>query len=157
MAFENSAGIGVSTHYGARTTGTTIGVEHTSDSYNQLSVYFTPETLNDEVPQVYVIPAGAHFLRGTLTVEEAVVGASEVLVGEAGEEDTNGVDITTLFGSVGTKVLATGDTAGEWSFTSATGLTTNQTVGISVSGTATAGRGSLVLEYVLKKRDGSPA
>lgn len=154
MAYENNSGIGVYNQYGPRETGNSVGVERTTDSFNQLSVYFTPESMSDGWIPAYVIPKGAKFLRGILTVEEALAGATVVRVGEDGNEATNGVNISTLFGSVGTKVLATGDSSGEWAFGATAALTTNQKVGIAVTGTATAGRGTLILEYILKKRDG---
>jgi len=156
MAYENTSGIGVHAHYGPREVGSSIGVERSTDSFHQLSVYFNENTFNDGFIPAYVIPTGAKFIRGVLTVEQALVGATVVLVGEAENEATNGVDISTLFGSVGTKVLAVGDTAGEWAFGATAALTTDQTVGVAVTGTATAGRGTLTLEYILKKRDGSP-
>lgn len=155
MAYENTTGIGVYAQYGPREVGSTIGVERSTDSFHQLSVYFNENTFNDGFIPAYVIPEGAKFLRGILTVEQAVAGATAVLVGEDGNEAANGVVLTTLFGTEGTYVLGTSDAVGEWAFTPAAFLTTDQTVGVAITGTATAGRGTLTLEYILKKRDGS--
>lgn len=152
MAYENSAGINVHNHYGPRDTGGTVGVEHSQDSIHQLSIYLTPNSLNETFVSPTVIPAGARFIEGFITVEEALAGATAVLVGEDGAESTNGVDISTLFGTTGTKAIGALDATGTWAFDSAGGTTSAEAVGVAVTGTATAGKATVTLKYYYKDR-----
>lgn len=152
MGFENSSGINVSNHYGPRETGGTVGVEHSKDSLHQLSLYLTADSVNDGFLPPVVIPAGARFVEGFITVEEAFVGPTVFEVGAAGAETTDGVDIVVTSASQGTKAIAVADTSGTWAFNSAGGTSTATKVGIAVTGTATAGKATLTLKYYYKDR-----
>lgn len=152
MAFENSAGINVYNHYGVRDTGGTVGVEHSKDSVHQLSLEITADSVNDGFLPPVVIPAKAHFLRAYITIDQAFVGLTAVNVGEKGAETTNGIPLVVADLAVGARVPA-GPAVGTWAFNSSTGTTAAKAVGITKTGTATAGQGTLVLEFVYKARE----
>ena len=120
MAHENKTGLGgVHNHYGPRSTGTSVGVETSGGSGNSLSLYFTKETLEDKFIPPVVIPKGARFTGGTLTVDEAFAGLTSLTFGEAGEEATNGVKLEgTALEEVGTFELDA-EAVGEFAFDSA--------------------------------------
>lgn len=159
MSFENSAGIAVNNHYGARSTGGSVGVEHSKDSVHQLSITLTGESLNSSFVPPVVIPKGAHFLRAILTVDEAfaVSGTSPTIeVGSAGSTATNGFVITEAeLEAPGTKVLTSAG-VGTWAVASATGLTAAAKVAIAKEGdtvvTSGVGKGTLVLEFINKTK-----
>lgn len=151
MAFENTAGISVHNHYGVRDTGNTIGVEQSNDSIHQLSVDISAKQLEDAFLPPFVLPKGAHFLRAWVNIDEAFAGVTDITVGEKGAETTNGVGLVAADLTVGVREPATGPT-GTWAFGSATGTTDAKTVGIVHTGTPTAGKGTLVLEYIYKVR-----
>ena len=159
MAFENAAGINVFNHYGARSTGGSVGVEHSKDSVHQLSIALTGESLNSSFLPPVVVPKGAHFLRAILRVDEAfVVGGTTptIEIGSAGSTATNGFVVTEAeLEAVGTKIV-TSTGAGTWSTTSATGLTAAAKVAIAKEGDTTVtsgvGKGTLILEFINKTK-----
>lgn len=160
MSYENTAGLGVFNHYGARNTGGSVGVEHSKDSVHQLSLAITGESLNSGFLPPVVVPKGAHFLRAILRVDEAfaVSGTSPtVRVGSAGSIATNGIVLTKAeLEAIGTKIPASAG-AGTWSTTSATGLTAASKVAIDFGGTSpvvssTVGKGTLTLEFINKTK-----
>ena len=154
MGFENSAGIDVYNHYGPRDTGGSVGVEHSKDSIHQLSIYLTADSVNDGFVPPVVVPKGAHFFRAWLTVDEAFTGVTAITVGEKGDESTNGFPLVAAdINAEGSRKPA-GPATGTWLETSTTGVTADKFVGITKTGTATAGRGTLTLEFVSKLRDG---
>lgn len=152
MGFENKSGLNVSNHYGPRATGGSVGLEHSSDSTQTLSLYLTAKSVNDGFLPPVVIPAGARFIEGFITVEEAFVGPTVLEVGAKGAETTNGVDIVVSAASLGTKAIAVADTNGTWAFNSTGGTATAAKVGIAKTGTATAGKATLTLKYYYKDR-----
>lgn len=115
MAFENSAGLSVSNHYGARKTGGFQGAKKTSGLTYEATINFD----GDALPFKVVIPAGAivtHINDGfiTGTVSTATVGAVDVAGADGAE--ANYVDVP-----VGGDLTITGPTAGsvivEYQFT----------------------------------------
>lgn len=160
MSFENSAGLGVNNHYGVRDVGTTIGVEHSSDSIHQLSIAFTGRSLQDAFLPPFTIPKGALFKRAVLRVDEAfaLTGTTPTLIfGSAGSSATNGFVLTKAeLEAVGTKTPASVGT-GTWSQTSATGVTATAKIEKALGGTTPAvttgvGAGTLTLEYFFKAK-----
>lgn len=155
MAFENSAGLNVNNHYGARNTGGAVGVEHSKDSVHQLSIEFTGKSLSDGYVPPVVIPKGALFLRYRLRVDEAfvVTGTSPTLIWGGAAPATNGVVLTEAeLEAVGTKTPASAG-AGTWATNSATGTTAAEEVSFALGGTspaiaATSGKATLIAEYV---------
>lgn len=152
MAYENKAGIKVHNHYGPRDTGGSVGVERSTDSVHQLSLYMTAQSLKDGFVPPVSIPKGVLFLRAVMHVDEAFTGVTQIDVGEVGKEDTNGIPLVVADLSAGTRV-PTGPSVGTWKTDSSTGTTAAAFVGIDVTGTPTAGRGTLVLEFINKARD----
>ena len=151
MAFENNAGIGVHNHSGVRDTGNSVGVERSTDSIHQLSVDISAKQLQDAYVPPFVIPKGAHFLRALVNGDEAFAGVTDITVGEKGGEATNGIGLVAADLAVGVREPATGPT-GTWAFGSATGTTDAKEVNVIFTGTPTAGKGTLVLEYIYKVR-----
>ena len=159
MGYENKSGLGVNNFYGVRGTGGGIGLEHGYGTTFTLRFDLTGQSVNDAVagftPPV-VIPKGAKFLTAVLRVDEAFsVGGTTptVQVGAAGSVATNGFVLSkTELETVGTKaVTSTG--AGTWAIGSTTGTTAASKVAIALGGTSptvasTAGRATLILEYV---------
>lgn len=159
MGYENKAGLNVNNHYGVRSTGGGVGLEHGYNSTFILRIDLTGDSINDAVagfvPPVS-IPKGANFNKATLRVDEAfvVTGTNPtVLVGAAGSVATNGVALTEAeLEAVGTKEIASTG-AGTWAFNSATGTTAAAKVAFALGGTTPAvargsGKGTLILEYV---------
>lgn len=161
MAFENSAGINVSNYYGPRNTGQSVGVERSTDSIHQLSVFFTHEDLENSYLPPVVMPKGAKVLRYLLVVDEAFTLTSDttatVQIGSAGSVATNGVSITgTELSTTGAKTPASTG-LGTWATSSTTGLGAAAKVAKALGGTNTAvtpgaGQATLLVEYVYKTR-----
>ena len=155
MAYENTAGIGVNNHYGARVTGNAIGVETSDNSVHLLTIQFTGESLNETfLPPVFV-PKGALFRRYILRVDEAfAVSAAGTVTFGGTVPGTNGVVLTEVeLETIGTKVPASTG-AGTWAVGSATGTTASQRMAKAISGTVTAtqGKATLICEYVNKTK-----
>lgn len=167
MPFLNQAGIGVANFYGARDTGGSVGVEQSTDGIHQLSLEMTGDSLNDQLAAgavvlgpKFVLPAGAHFLRFFLRVDEAfVIGGTTptIRVGAFGSISTNGVVLTEAeMETVGTKIPASVG-AGTWAIASTTGTTAAAAVAIDAGGTTPTvqrgvGQATLVAEYIYKNR-----
>jgi hypothetical protein len=159
MTFKNQAGIGVSQNYGARNTGSAVGLEDSDGSVFRLSVNLTGSTLNDLFLPPVVVPKGAKFRKYELRVDEAFVlgGTSPtVQIGAFGAPGTNGVVITqTELQAVGTKELSTAG-AGTWAQNSTTGTTAAAKVAVALGGTSPtatgAGKAILVLEFFSKAK-----
>lgn len=155
MAYENTAGIGVNNHYGARVTGNAIGVETSDNSVHLLTIQFTGESLNETfLPPVFV-PKGALFRRYILRVDEAfAVSAAGTVTFGGTVPGTNGVVLTEAeLEAVGTKAPASTG-AGTWAVGSATGTTASQRMAKAISGTVTAtqGKATLICEFVNKTK-----
>lgn len=160
MPFQNSAGLGVNNFYGARDTGTSVGVEQSSDSIHQLSIAFTGSSLQDAYLPPLFVPKGALFKRAFLRVDEAfnVTGTTPTLIfGASGSEATNGFVISEAeLETIGTKTpVSTG--TGTWAQASTTGTTVAAKVGKALGGTTPAvvagvGRATLVLEFINKTK-----
>lgn len=161
MAFENSAGIGVSNFYGPRDAGGSVGEEQTSDSIHQLSLELTDSTIANigTLGPKFKIPSGAHFLRAFLHVDEAftMTGTTPGVVIGGTVPGTNGFALTAAeLAALGTKIPAsTGN--GTWAANSATGTTATESVTTALTGTTPAvtpgaGRATFVVEYLYKNR-----
>mgnify|MGYP000022835128 CR=1 FL=1 len=159
MGFENTAGLGVNNQYGVRATGGAIGNEHGYGSTVVLKIDLTGQSIADAVagfmPPV-VVPKGALFKRATLRVDEVfVIGGTSptVRIGASGSIGTNGIVLTEAeLEAVGTKVPASTG-AGTWAQSSSTGTTAAAKVALDLGGTsptvsATAGKATLILEYI---------
>ena len=155
MAYENTAGIGVNNHYGARTTGNSIGVETSDGSTHFLSISFTGASLNETFMPPVFIPKGALFKGYRLRVDEAFAVSTGGTVQFGGTAPgTNGVTLSeTELENVGTKVLAS-DGEGTWDIASTTGTTASQRLAKVVTGTVTAtqGKATLICEFVNKTK-----
>lgn len=155
MPYENSAGLSVNNHYGARNTGGAIGPESTSSSTMTVTVQMTGDSLNSSyLPPVFV-PKGALLKRATLIVQEAFVVSAAGTVAIGGTAPgTNGVVLT----EAKLEALGTSDVSslaiGTWATNSATGTSAAQKVAKAITGTVTAGsgKGTLVLEFVNKAK-----
>lgn len=151
MSYEALTGLGVSTHYGARDTGGTVGVETADGTVQVLKVQFTGKSLNETMVNEVVIPQGAVFLRYRLRIDEAfaVTAAGTVTFGGT-VPGTNGVVLTEAeLENIGTKTPASAG-AGTWATSSSTGTTAAEQVTKAISGTVTAtqGKGTLFAEYL---------
>jgi hypothetical protein len=160
MPFQNQAGLGVNNFYGARDTGTSVGVEQSSDGIHQLSIAFTGDSLQDAYMPPYFILKGALFKRAVLRVDEAfnITGTTPTIIfGSTGSEATNGFVLTEAeLETVGTKTPASTG-LGTWSQTSSTGVLANAKVGRVLGGTTPAvvkgvGKATLILEFFYKTK-----
>lgn len=161
MAFENSAGIGVSNYYGPRDAGGSAGETQTSDEIHKLSLEMTDVTIANigTLGPKFKIPSGAHFLRAFLHVDEVFTftGTTPGVVVGGTAPATNGFAITAAeLGTVGTKIPASAGT-GTWAVASTTGATATEAVTTALTGTTPAvtpgaGRATIVLEYIYKNR-----
>jgi hypothetical protein len=154
MAFENSAGLGVSNQYGTRQTGGSNG-KIDDDVIQFLSFDMTGESLNSAFnPPVY-LPKGSKVLRAFLRVDEVFVVSTSGTVSVGGTiPATNGVVLTEAqLEAVGTKDVSA-VAAGTWATASATGPTATEKVTKAISGTvaATSGKATLIVEYLAKTK-----
>lgn len=153
MSYENSAGLNVHNQYGARNTGGAVGAEHGSGSTLTITMDLTGEMLNSTFTPNVKIPKRALLKRATLVVDEAftVSTSGTVAIGGAAP-GTNGVVLT----EAKLEALGVSDVSslaiGTWATNSATGTTAAESVTKSITGTvgATSGKGSLVMEFVVK-------
>lgn len=159
MGFENSAGIGVSNHYGARNTGQSVGLEDSDGSVRTVSIAFTGASLNNAfLPPVYV-PKGCLFRRAVLRVDEAfaITGTTPTVIFGGTAPATNGIVLSEAeLEAIGTKVPASTG-AGTWAVASATGTTASEKVAKALGGTTpvvspTVGKATLVLEFAFKTK-----
>lgn len=155
MSYENSAGLSVNNHYGARTTGFAIGAEHEAGSTMKVVVDITGESLNSAfMPPVYV-PKGALLKSAFLDVDEAFVVSTSGTVAIGGTAPgTNGLVLTEAqLEAVGSKNV-TSVSIGTWAEDSATGTTASERVAKAVTGTvgATSGKATLVMEFFFKSK-----
>jgi hypothetical protein len=159
MAFENSAGLGVNNQYGPRDTGGTVGVETDKDSVHTMSVAFTARSLNETFMSPFVLPRGAKILRYLLRVDEVftMTGTTPSLNIGGTASATNGVSIAAAeLAAVGTKAPASTG-VGTWALASVTGTTAAERVTKSLGGTTpavtgTAGKATLIVEYLFKTK-----
>lgn len=159
MAYENSAGLGVSNQYGPRDVGTSVGVEQSQDSIHQLSIAFTGSSLQDAYLPPFVVPKGAQFLRYRLRVDEAfaVTGTTPTLIFGGTAAATNGIILTEAeLETIGTKTPASTGT-GTWAVASTTGTTAAEKVTKALGGTTPVittgvGKATLIAEYFFKTK-----
>ena len=160
MPYLNQAGINVSNYYGARDTGSAVGIEHGEDSLWRLSVNITPDFLNGTFVPPVVVPKGALFRSAALRVDEAfnITGTTPtVIIGAQGSEATNGIVLTEAeMETIGTKTPASTGT-GTWAQASTTGTTAAAKVGKALGGTTPVvvpgvGKATLVLTFVYKTK-----
>lgn len=152
MAYENSTGLNVFNHYGARNTGGSVGAESTSGSVMTVTYHLTGADLNGSFIPPVVVPKGAVLKSAYLIVDEAFVvsAAGTVAIGAAAAPGTNGVVLTEAkleaLGSSDVTSLA----VGTWAANSATGTASASKIGKAITGTvgATAGKAQLVMEFV---------
>jgi hypothetical protein len=155
MAYENSAGLGVTNHYGARTTGGAVGQEHRRNGVMTVTVDLTGEMLNSAYVAPTYIPKGCLLKSAILRVDEVFVvsAAGTVALGGA-VPGTNGVVLTEAkLEAVGTSLVST-LAVGTWATASATGTTASEKLTKSITGTvgATSGKGTLILEFEFKTK-----
>jgi hypothetical protein len=169
MGFENSAGLGVNAHYGPRTTDKTGGGVYTNKLDNDiLELEFSYDDLPDENTAFkHLIPANAAILRAELVVLTAFAGGTSYdigLVQDGGSAiDADGIDAAIALASinaVGARVrcdgaLVAAETVDATSASTTEPLIYSQpTIGsnagsvkVAATGTFTAGKARLVIEY----------
>jgi hypothetical protein len=161
MPYVNQAGIGVYNQYGARSTGNSVGTDHSQNASHELSLEFSGTSLADSlfVPP-HVIPKGAKFTRATLVVHQpfTLTGTTPGLAVGGTAPATNGVPITAANLSAAASIDLTAALAGTWATASATGTTASEKVSIALTGTTPAvtsgvGKASLVINYIYKNRE----
>lgn len=155
MAYENTAGLGVTNQYGVRNTGGSVGVERSTNSIQTMSINLTGEMLNSGYVAPTYVPKGAKVVKAILRVDEVFVVSAAGTVAVGGTAPgTNGIVLTEAqLEAVGTKdVSAVG--IGTWATASATGTTASQKVATAITGTvgATSGKATLVVEYFYKTK-----
>ncbi len=155
MAYENSAGLGVTNQYGPRTTGGAVGLEHGENSTHVLSINLTGEMLNSAYVSPTYFPKGAHVKKAWLRVDEVFVVSTSGTVAIGGTAPgTDGVVLTEAL----LEALGTSDVSalaiGTWATASATGPLTAQKITKAITGTvgATTGKGTLIVEYINKTK-----
>ena len=152
MSKENTAGLGVNTRYGPVAVPDGVGgVIKTEGAFNELTLEFSGQNINDGVEQNPVIPAGSLIVGAYAEIEEVFVlgGTTPTIdIGTLTSETTNNVDITEAQAeAVGTYDIM-GTPAGTW----AASLAADTSVGIALGGTtppATAvGKARVVIQYI---------
>lgn len=153
MSYESRTGLGTMSQYGARETGTSIGVEHSQDSKHQLSIEITADGLVDKFLPPLVIPKGAKIEKAVITVDVAPAGVTALSFGEGNTEATNGITLAAADLAIGTRDV-TSKLAGTWAGTAAAYVTKASRVGMAVTGANTVknARASLVIDFRYKRR-----
>lgn len=149
MSKENSAGLGVNNHYGARSlTDGAAGVFKTEGLYNELVIELNGENINNDVIST-MIRSGAKAIEAVVEVKEAftLTGTTPTLeVGTDGSEATNGFSISEAqLEAEGTYVITSFN--GTW----ANALAADTTVSVALGGTTptvSGGKARIVVRYV---------
>ena len=117
MSFENSAGLGVSNHYGARNVGGFQGVKKTGGLNYEAVLNYD----GDILPEKVVIPAGA--VVTNIKKNFATGAVSAATVGAVSIASATGTTATRVEVPLGGDLTVTGPTAGtivvEYEFTAA--------------------------------------
>lgn len=161
MSYENTSGIGVFNQYGPRSTGNSVGTDHTENAEHELSLEFSGTSLHDStfLPP-FVVPQGARFLSAYLFVEEAftLTGTTPGVAIGGTAPATNGVAITAAnLGAVGAVDISAA-LAGTWAVDATAGTTASEKVKIALTGTTPAvtsgvGKASVVATFIYKHRE----
>lgn len=97
MGFENSAGLGVNNHYGARPLVDGAGRLKTEGDKNEVRLKITGTELSDAASAIpdFVIPSGSYIVSATLYVSTAFTsgGAATLDIGSVADPDGFDVDI----------------------------------------------------------------
>lgn len=156
MTYENSSGRNVSTQYGTRNTGVSIGTDHSYNATHELTVELTAQEMGGSffLPPFFV-PKGARFTRASLSVHSPITVSATVNVGGTAP-GTNGIPLTAanLANAAGTVIDLSASLAGTWATNAAVGTTASERVTYNGGGTITKndGKATLTLEYVYKQR-----
>jgi len=150
MSFEDTAGLNVSNHYGARTSGQTSGVIKSEGAKNQLSIQVGASELANNLYQAPIIPAGSLITSVHVKVSEAFAlgGTTPTIdIGTQGSTSTNNVDLSEAQAeAVGLYDISTA--AGTW----ANSLVADTIVDVSLGGgsptVGAAGELEVVIEYI---------
>lgn len=144
MSLENTAGLGVNSHYGPRVTedGILGGVTLTDGVRNELVLFVTDENYASVTA---TIPAGAVIVDAFAVVTEAFTFTGgttpSMKVGTDTSEATNGA---------GVSLTSTGTSAGTLAGTWTAPLAAETTVGVATAGAptaVTAGQAKVVITY----------
>jgi hypothetical protein len=153
MSYENTAGIGVYNQYGPRATGGSVGVETTDGSLQTYTYDLTGEMLNSGFVPTVKVPKRALLRKATLVIDEVFVVSAAGTVAIGGTAPgTNGVVLT----EAKLEALGVSDVSalaiGTWATASATGTAGAEKITKAITGTvgATTGKGSLIVEFVVK-------
>jgi hypothetical protein len=160
MPYVNQAGLNVSNQYGARSTGNSVGTDHSQNASHELSLEFSGTSLADSLfLPPFVIPKGAKITRATLVVHDpfTLTGTTPGLAVGGTAPATNGVAITAANLSSAQSIDLSSALAGTWATSSTTGTTASEKVTIALTGTTPAvtpgaGKASLVINYIYKNR-----
>lgn len=151
MAYEGNSGLQVANHYGVRDTGVSIGVEHSKDSFHQLSLELTGRGIAEGFTPPWVLPKGAIIDKAYVYVDQAFSGLTSISVGEGGAEGTNGITLLAADLAVGGKEV-TDKLVGTW--VEGTPQPQASNIKFTKVGTVspTQGRASLVIKFFYKRR-----
>lgn len=157
MGYDNGSALGVYNHYGVRTTGGAIGMEHNYGSLWTVKIDLTGQSIADVIAG-FVVPA---YVKKGMLLKSAVLRVDEVFVvtgttphleiGSAGSVATNGITITEAqLEALGTTDI-TAASVGTWAEDSS-GIGADAKVGMSLEGdtaiAATSGKATVILEFV---------
>jgi hypothetical protein len=155
MAYENSAGLGVTNQYGARNTGGATGLEHSQNSEFFVTVDLTGEMLNSGYVAPVYVPKGAKLVKALLRVDEVFVVSAAGTVAIGGTAPgTNGIVLTEAqLEALGTKDVSS-VAIGTWATSSAVGTSASEKITRAITGTvgATSGKATLVMEFFYKTK-----
>lgn len=150
IGFEDSAGLNVSNHYGARTSGQTSGVIKTEGSKNTLSITVKAGDVGVALFQAPSIPAGSLITAAYVKVSEAFAlgGTTPTIdIGTSGSVATNNVEVSEAQAEATGTYDIFSTAKGTW----AASLAAATTVAIELGGTTptktAAGELEVVIEY----------
>lgn len=149
--FENSAGLGVSNHYGARDSGQTAGVVKTEGVKSQMSIQVDAADIGSALFSSPALPADCLPVAVFFKVSEAfALGGTTptILVGTSGSEVTNGCVVS----EAQAEAVGIYDISGTLTGTWAARLAALTSIGIVLGGSTptvgAAGKAEVIIEYV---------
>ena len=157
MTYEANTGLGVTNHYGPRTSGKTVGVVGTMGREVELSIDIDEDTVTNGGPLLvnYTIPAGAIITAAYLVITEvfALGGTTPAIeIGTDTTEATNGFTITKAQAEAIATTNLTTALSGTWDAEAPLAAAT--VIGVVLSGTtptitADTGKGKVIIKYTL--------
>lgn len=151
MSYENSAGLGVTNHYGPMEIGG-VGSYNVDGVMKELVIDINEDVISGDIPRdVVTIEAGALIVAAYWDTRDVFTlggGTPTVLVGTDGSEVTNGLVVSEAIAEATGNADVSATLTGTW----AAKLAAETTIGVALGGTTPTSTGTgqarLVIQYL---------